>query len=81
MFAPGNLKYEEMRAQEIVNTLTDRKKAAILFASARSQNKHVHAQADVNERPVNNGGAISRLFKALKPNRAAVANDTAQNPC
>lgn len=74
MLTPINPQSEEIRAQAILSSLTDHKKAVNLLAP----------QADKTEPAANangsNGRSIMRLFKAIRLNRRPAVDDSVQQP-
>jgi hypothetical protein len=80
MFTPINPQREEIRAQAILDSLTDYKKAVDLFAPRSPQGEEIRAQVETVELAANanrnNGRSIMRVFKAIKPDRLPMVDES-----
>jgi hypothetical protein len=77
MLTSINPQGEEIRAQAVLSSLTDYKKAVDLFAPRSPQVETAELAANANR---NNGQSIMRVFKAIRLNRRPVVDESAQQP-
>lgn len=77
MFTPINPQGEEMRAQAIVDSLTDYNKAVKVFAPRNAQGETAEREANANR---SYGESIMRVFQAIKLNRRPVVDEPVQQP-
>ena len=84
MIAPINPHGEEIRAQRILNSLTEYRKVIDTFGPMSPQGEQIRAQEETAEfAPKANhniGQSIMRVFKAIKLNRYPVVDETVQRP-
>lgn len=76
MFTPTNPHQEQIRAQAMLSSFTEHKKAADLFAPMSLQDGTAELAVQA---PRNQGKSILQIFKALKLNRRPVVVEAVQD--
>jgi hypothetical protein len=77
MFPPVNPEVERLRTQAILRALTEYREDSTMFAPMRSHGAAAKRAANPNR---HTGRRIVRFFKAIKPNRGRVVDESVQGP-
>lgn len=77
MLAPINPQHEQIRAQRVVDSLTDYNQAVDVLAPAHTQRPAAEPADDANRHV---GQTVARVFNAIKRNGRAKADAPAREP-